>query len=160
MADSLGEFLRLHHMGFVVGSIEAAASPFAHSVNGSWTKQIIHDPIQRVNVSFIYLPGTEVQMELVEPAGEISPVRAFLEKGGGLHHICYQVQDCEQAIIAMRQRGAMIVRRPKPAVAFGGRRIAWVLTSEKLLVELLEESADEGAQSESNQAPQSRSRDS
>lgn len=143
MPDLSGELQRLHHMGFVVASIQASGTPFALSVNGSWTKEIIHDPIQRVNVSFIYLPGTEVQMELVEPAGEISPVRAFLQKGGGLHHICYQVADCEQALDAMRQRGAMIVRRPKPAVAFGGRRIAWVLTSEKLLVELLEESPNE-----------------
>ncbi len=77
-------------------------------------------------------------MELVEPAGEQSPVRAFLENGGGLHHICYEVADCEKALAAMRQRGAMIVRRTKPAVAFGGRGIAWLLTAEKLLVELLE----------------------
>ncbi len=77
-------------------------------------------------------------MELVEPAGEQSPVRASLEKGGGLHHLCYEVENCDQVISAMRQRGAMIVRRPQPAVAFEGRRIAWMLTSEKLLVELLE----------------------
>jgi len=107
-------------------------------MNGSWDGEILHDPIQRVKVSFLSLPGTEVQMELVEPAGEQSPVRVFLEKGGGLHHLCYEVEDCTQAMAAVRQRGGMIVRRPQPAVAFGGRRIAWILTSEKLLVELLE----------------------
>ena len=128
-------------MGFVVGSIAAVATPFAFSVEGLWTKEIIHDPIQRVKVSFLAMPGSEVQMELVEPAGDDSPVRAFLEKGGGLHHICYEVADCEQALAAMRQRGALLVRRPKPAVAFNGRSIAWVLTAEKLLLELLERSS-------------------
>lgn len=125
-------------MGFVVASIEASGSVFTRSVNGSWDNEIIHDPIQRVYVSFITLPGTDVQMELVAPAGDQSPVRAFLEKGGGLHHICYQVSNCDRAIAALRQRGALIVRRPKPAVAFEGRLIAWVLTAEKLLIELLE----------------------
>ena len=60
------------------------------------------------------------------------------KKGGGLHHLCYEVEDCEKALAAMRQRSAMIVRRPQPAVAFAGRRIAWMLTAEKLLIELLE----------------------
>ena len=107
-------------------------------MNGSWDGQIFHDPIQRVKVTFLCMPGTDVQMELVEPAGEQSPVQAFLEKGGGLHHLCYEVKNCDEAMLALRQRGALIVRRPKPAVAFDGRRIAWVLTAEKLLVELLE----------------------
>ena len=87
------------------------------------------------------MPGTDAQMELVEPAGLQSPVRAFLDKGGGLHHFCYEVEDCEAAISSMRSRGSMIVKRPNPAVAFQGRRIAWVLTSEKLLIELLEATA-------------------
>lgn len=138
MPESPEELLRLHHIGFVVSSIEATGQSFAQSVNGLWTKEIIHDPIQRVNVSFLSLPGTEAQMELVEPASQLSPVRAFLEKGGGLHHVCYEVEDCEQTLTAMRQRRAMIVRRPTPAVAFQGRRIAWALTAEKLLIELLE----------------------
>jgi len=126
-------------MGFVVSSIEATGMAFARSMNGSWNGDISLDPIQRVKVSFLSLPGSDVQMELVEPAGEQSPVLAFLQKtGGGLHHICYEVEDCEQALAAMRRRGAMIVRRPQPAVAFEGRKIAWLLTAEKLLVELLE----------------------
>ena len=114
---------------------------FARSVNASWDGKIFHDPVQRVNVTFLSMPGTDAQMELVEPAGTQSPVLAFLDKGGGLHHLCYEVENCEAAICSMRKRGSMIVKRPKPAVAFQGRRIAWVLTSEKLLIELLEASA-------------------
>jgi methylmalonyl-CoA/ethylmalonyl-CoA epimerase len=130
--------LRLHHFGFVVNNIDQTVASFARSVNGSWNGAIFHDPVQKVKVTFLLMPGTDVQMELVEPAEEKSPVRAFLEKGGGLHHLCYEVEDCEQAIMAMRKLGSMIVKRPKPAVAFQGRKIAWVLTSEKLLIELLE----------------------
>ncbi len=116
-------------------------NPFALSLSASWDGKISLDPIQRVKVAFLSMPGTDVQMELVEPAGEQSPVQAFLEKGGGLHHLCYEVEDCDQALSALRQRNAMIVRRPKPAVAFKGRRIAWVVSAEKLLIELLETTA-------------------
>lgn len=138
MHQPTDELLRLHHIGFVVANIAAIGDAFARSVNGSWNGEISHDPIQRVRVAFLSLPGTESQMELVEPAGDRSPVGVFLKKGGGLHHLCYEVENCDQALAALRQRGALIVRRPQPAVAFQGRRIAWLLTAEKLLVELLE----------------------
>jgi methylmalonyl-CoA/ethylmalonyl-CoA epimerase len=141
LAELNGDLLRLHHLGFVVSSIDETVRSFARSVNGSWDEQVFHDPIQKVKVTFLLMPGTDVQMELIEPADGQSPVRAFLEKGGGLHHLCYEVEDCERSIIAMRKRGSMIVKRAKPAVAFQGRRIAWVMTSEKLLIELLEGTA-------------------
>jgi methylmalonyl-CoA/ethylmalonyl-CoA epimerase len=82
-----------------------------------------------------------VQIELVAPADDGSPVQAFLAAGGGLHHLCYEVMDCERALRTVRERKGMIVRRPKPAVAFGGRKIAWAVTAEKLLIELLEAGA-------------------
>jgi methylmalonyl-CoA/ethylmalonyl-CoA epimerase len=91
-----------------------------------------------VKVAFFSTPASEAQLELVEPAGTDAPVRAFLEKGGGLHHLCYEVEDCEAALRAIREQRGMIVKRPNPAVAFGGRRIAWALTAEKLLLEFLE----------------------
>jgi methylmalonyl-CoA/ethylmalonyl-CoA epimerase len=53
--------------------------------------------------------------------------------------VCYEVADLEEQLVEFRSRSALIVKRPKPAVAFGGRRIAWLITSEKLLIELLEE---------------------
>jgi methylmalonyl-CoA/ethylmalonyl-CoA epimerase len=129
---------RLHHVGFVVQSIEAAMPGFLNSMNGTWDEKIIHDPIQAVKVAFLSTPGTDVQIELVEPAGDRNPVSVFLAKGGGLHHVCYQVEDCDATIAAMRERKALLVKRSRPAAAFGGRRIAWMLTAEKLLIEFVE----------------------
>lgn len=132
------ELRRMHHVGFVVESIEAAMPGFLRSMNGTWDEKIFHDPIQSVKVAFLSTPGTDVQIELVEPAGERNPVSAFLAKGGGIHHVCYEVEDCDAALADMKQRKALIVKRPQPAVAFDGRRIAWILTPEKLLVEFVE----------------------
>lgn len=129
---------RLHHIGFVVQNIEQSMPGFLTSVHGTWDQKIFHDPIQSVKVAFLSTPGTDVQIELVEPAGERSPVAAFLAKGGGLHHVCYAVDDCDAALALMRERKALVVRRPQPAIAFDGRRIAWILTAEKLLIEFVE----------------------
>jgi methylmalonyl-CoA/ethylmalonyl-CoA epimerase len=135
--------LRLHHVGFVVANIEQAMPGFLRSLAARWDEQIFHDPLQKVKVAFLTTRVEDPQIELVEPAGEDSPVLRFLQQGGGLHHVCYEVADLEQQLAEFRSRGAVIAKRPKPAVAFGGRRIAWVITAEKLLVELLEETLKE-----------------
>ncbi len=135
--------LRLHHLGFVVTSIESAMPGFVRSLAAEWDGRVFADPLQKVKVAFLSTRADDPQIELVEPAGEDSPVRRFLNQGGGLHHVCYEVADLERALAEFRARGAVIAKRPKPAVAFGGRQIAWVLTPEKLLVELLQ-AADRG----------------
>ena len=130
---------RLHHVGFVVASIEEVAESFAASAGCTWDGVITEDPLQKVRVSFCLPddPG-QPQLELVEPGRfEDSPVRRFLEQGGGLHHLCYEVADLEAELKRMRAARSAVLRKPVPAVAFGGRRIAWVFTREKLLVELL-----------------------
>ena len=136
--------LRLHHVGFVVANIETAMPGFLRSLAAEWDGQVFHDPLQKVRVAFLATRAQDPAIELVEPAGDGSPVLRFLrERGGGLHHVCYEVADLEEKLVEFRSRGALIVKRPKPAVAFGGRRIAWVITSEKLLIELLEEAVRE-----------------
>jgi len=99
-----------------------------------------------VKVTFLSSRPGEPLLELVQPVGEKSPVRKFLtEKGGGLHHLCYETESLETELQQMLSRRAMLVRRPQPAVAFDGRRIAWLLTQENLLVELLEKTSPGGS---------------
>ena len=132
--------LRLHHIGFVVSSIEQAMPGFVCSMLAEWSGQSFDDPLQKAKVAFLSTRGGDPQIELVEPLGDDSPVQRFLQQtGGGLHHLCYEVAELERELADFRSRHAIIAKRPKPAVAFGGRRIAWVITAEKLLVELLEQ---------------------
>jgi methylmalonyl-CoA/ethylmalonyl-CoA epimerase len=134
-----GKPLRLHHIGFVVPSIEAAVQGFICTLGANWNGRIFFDPNQNVRVTFICTRPNDAQIELVEPASQDSPVRKFLsERGQGLHHLCYEAGDLELALTELKSKGALIAKKPKPAIAFGGRRIAWVLTREKLLVEVLE----------------------
>jgi methylmalonyl-CoA/ethylmalonyl-CoA epimerase len=132
---------RFHHTGYVVASIADTAEPMARALSIGWDGVVIHDPLQFVNVTF--LPsnrGNEATVELIEPAGPRSPVRKFAEAGGGLHHVCYEVDDLKAQIAACQEGGATLVRVPLPAKAFYGRKIAWLVTPQKLLVEYLERS--------------------
>lgn len=129
----------LHHLGFVVKSISTVADEFAASISARWDGEIIHDPIQRVRVAFFSpVDSGNPVYELVEPASEDSPVTHFLKKRGGLHHVCYQVNDLDTALEEARSTGWAIASSPAPAVAFGGRRIAWIVSKTRLLMELLE----------------------
>jgi len=131
--------LKLHHAGFVVADIEAGMAGFVRSLAARWDGRIIEDPLQKVKVAFLSTAAGDAQIELVQPNAADSPVGRFLrEKGGGFHHLCYEAANLEEQMAALRTRGAFVVSRPKPAVAFDGRRIAWMLTAEKMLVELLE----------------------
>lgn len=140
VADSATNLtIRLHHVGYVVRSIEEIADRFAQSVAASWDRKIVQDPLQDAKVSFFAGVIQEFPLiELVEPASEDSPVANFLKRGGGLHHLCYEVESLERQLEFSRAIGGKIVRPPLPAVAFSGRRIAWVYTKDRLLLEFLD----------------------
>jgi methylmalonyl-CoA/ethylmalonyl-CoA epimerase len=129
----------LHHAGYVVPSIAGRLEEWRVSLSAISISEAFEDKIQRARVAFLDLPPAgALKIELVEPLGPDSPVASFLEKGGGLHHLCFEVDDLDAQIRFMKANKAVLIRRPQPALAFSGRLIAWMLTREKLLVEYLE----------------------
>lgn len=129
----------LNHIGFAVASIRKAGLDFAGALSFKWDGEVIFDPLQLANVTFLHSSVLgQPTIELVEPAEEKSPLYRFVQQGGGLHHLCYEVDSLEQQMELSRSHGALILKPPVPAVAFGGRHIAWVYTRQKLLLEYLE----------------------
>lgn len=90
---------KLNHVAIVVPDL-AAASALYRDVLGANVSPPHPLPAHGVTVVFVDLPNTRI--ELLEPLGAASPVRAFLERNpaGGMHHLCYEVDD----IIAARDR--------------------------------------------------------
>jgi len=90
---------RLNHVAIVVPDL-AAASELYRRVLGTRVSEPRPLPAHGVTVVFVELPNTRI--ELLEPLGDASPVRGFLERSpaGGMHHVCYEVDD----IIAARDR--------------------------------------------------------
>ena len=128
-----------HHVGFVVASIAQTIEGFRKSLEAHWDGIVIDDPAQKVRVTFLESANAvDPLFELIEPAAANSPVAAAAKKGGGLHHVCYVVDSMDEQLASCLEQRAIIVRRPAAAVAFGGRKIAWVYTRNKLLIEYLE----------------------
>lgn len=131
--------IKLHHIGFVVPSIQESGKSFCLALGATWDENVVFDPIQKVRVTFLQGNSpTDPLIELVEPGGPESPVSRFLERRGGLHHLCYEMADLEAHLTFCQSVGTIIIHPPVPAVAFSGRRIAWALTKKNLLVEFLE----------------------
>ena len=132
---------RLHHVGYVTASIADSVEEYTRSTGLAWDGRVIRDPLQMVSVTFLGSgENGSALIELVEPAGGRSPVNRFLAAGGGLHHICLEVADLSAHIESSRSAGCTLVRVPMSAVAFGGRKIAWITTPIGQLIELLERS--------------------
>jgi len=127
---------RLHHVGIVVRRLEEGRTVYRR-LGFDVDTPVFEDPIQRVLVQFI-LPAADVLVELIEPAGADSPVSRFLEKSGpGLHHLCYEVDDIDRACELLRDEGGIVTCEPVPAVAFSGRRVAFVYW-QRSIVEFVE----------------------
>ncbi|BAZ25058.1 hypothetical protein NIES4073_59620 [Kalymmatonema gypsitolerans NIES-4073] len=117
--------LALHHIGVAVPSISAGLNLYS-AMGFEAATPIYHDPIQKVRVQFIN-SGSDVLIELVEPAETDSPVSNFLKKrGSGFHHLCYLVDDINSSCEYVREQGGIITCTPVPAVAFQGKHIAFV----------------------------------
>ena len=98
------------------------------------------DPIQRVSVNFLTTQDHDaVEIELIAPLTEDSPIRATLAKGGGAaYHLCFETADLDAALAHALRQKCLLVSPPAPAVAFNGRRIAWIYTKSRQLFELVE----------------------
>jgi methylmalonyl-CoA/ethylmalonyl-CoA epimerase len=104
---------RLNHMAIVVPDV-AAASTLYRQVLGAKVSEPCALPAHGVTVVFVELPNTRI--ELLEPLGSSSPVKGFLERnpGGGIHHLCYEVDDIIAARDQLRAAGARVLGDGEP----------------------------------------------
>ncbi len=137
------QVLRIHHMGVAVRDIESASRFYQSFMGLHRIGGVTEDPLQGVCVLFMS-PDKNADLsscmllELVGPIGEDSPINRTLDRGVAGYHACYEVVDLDGAVEELAGAGAVLVRAPLPAVAFGGRRIAWLFLPNHHLVELLE----------------------
>jgi len=129
--------MTFHHVGVAVKSISDTLPYYTGIFGFRQVSEIAAVPPQKVNVCFVEAPPG-VLIELVEGAGANSPVEKVLEKAGsGPYHICYKVEDLDEAIAALRQEGCILFKRFE-LPAHGLRRFAFLLAPDRQLFELCE----------------------
>jgi methylmalonyl-CoA/ethylmalonyl-CoA epimerase len=134
--------LTLHHVGYAVKEIAPAAEMYVRCFGYELFTEVIHDPLQTALVQFLRLPGDAAYLELVAPDGPESKLARAVQRRGGLHHLCYASGPLEAMVEHLGNSGMLLFSDPKPAVAFGGRRICWLMGEDALLVELVERRDD------------------
>lgn len=106
---------RLNHVAIAVKDIDAAANTYKNSL-GAVISEKVEQPDHGVTTIFIELPNTKI--ELLEPLGENSPIDKFLERNpnGGVHHICYEVEDIIVARDTLQAQGARVLGDGEPKI--------------------------------------------
>jgi methylmalonyl-CoA/ethylmalonyl-CoA epimerase len=133
--------LRIHHVGVLVKDLEEAADNYVRNFGYEIRSDVIHDPTQTAFVRFFAMRGDSCYLELISPDSPQSMLTNALRKGGGINHVCYKTSDICISVDALRASGCWVLHEPQAAVAFPGRRIAWLMGTDGLLVELVEEGA-------------------
>ena len=116
---------RLNHVAIAVRDI-AKASQVYKSTLGAQVSETVPQYAHGVSTVFITLPNTKI--ELLEPLGENSPILKFLEKNpdGGIHHICYEVDDIVAARNELKAKGARVIGDGEPKIGAHGKPVLFL----------------------------------
>jgi methylmalonyl-CoA/ethylmalonyl-CoA epimerase len=116
---------RLNHVAIAVPDLEAAAAQYRDTLGAS-VGAPQDEPAHGVTVVFIELPNTKI--ELLHPLGAGSPIAGFLEKNpaGGIHHLCYEVDDILAARDRLTASGARVLGSGEPKIGAHGKPVLFL----------------------------------
>ncbi len=116
---------RLNHVAIAVPDLEAASATYRDTLGAKVSAP--EDVFEHgVRVVFVELPNTKI--ELLHPLGENSPIAAFLSKNasGGIHHVCYEVDDILGARDRMKAQGARVLGDGEPKIGAHGKPVLFL----------------------------------
>jgi len=116
---------RLNHVAIAVRDLKAATALYRDSLGAEMTEPVAL-PEHGVTVVFVTLPNTKI--EFLEPLGDKSPIAKFLENNadGGIHHICYEVDDILEARDRLKQQGARVLGDGNPKIGAHGKPVLFL----------------------------------
>ena len=116
---------RLNHVAIAVPDLDAAVATYRNGL-GATVSAPQAEPDHGVTVVFIELPNTKI--ELLEPLGDSSPIQTFLDKNpaGGMHHICFEVEDIIAARDQLKAEGARVLGSGEPKTGAHGKPVLFL----------------------------------
>ena len=116
---------RLNHVAIAVPDLDAAAAQYRDAL-GAAVGPATDQPEHGVTVVFVDLPNTKI--EFLHPLGEDSPIAGFLAKnpGGGMHHVCYEVEDIRAARDRLVESGARVLGDGEPKIGAHGKPVLFL----------------------------------
>lgn len=129
--------MHLDHVCIAVRSIDKAAARLCELFGYEVRTDKVTNTRQKVNVLFLRRTDS-LDLKLIEPFGEDSPLWAFLRKGEGLHHLCFRVEDTAGGVREFESKGVRVLSPPAPGEAFDDALIAFCYAGFGLNVELID----------------------
>ncbi len=116
---------RLNHVAIAVKDLETAGRQYRDML-GAKVSEPLALPEHGVTTVFVELPNTKI--ELLQPLGEASPIAGFLNKypDGGMHHVCYEVDDIIAARDRLKKHGARILGDGEPKIGAHGKPVLFL----------------------------------
>jgi len=116
---------RLNHVAIATKDVKAAAKIYRDTL-GAKVSAPVPLPEHGVTTVFVELPNTKI--ELLEPLGANSPIAKFLERNpnGGMHHICYEVDDITAAAAQLKKQGAIVLGDGNPKIGAHGKPVLFL----------------------------------
>ena len=125
------------HIGIAVRSIDEAVEHWQRVFGYEPMTEPVTNTRQKVRVVFLR-KAQSIDIKLIEPCDESSPLNAFVRRGGGLHHLCMRCGDLDSELVRLNALGLRTLVPPEPGEAFANERIAFVYAGQGLNVELIE----------------------
>jgi methylmalonyl-CoA/ethylmalonyl-CoA epimerase len=116
---------RLNHVAIAVTNLDRSTALYRDTL-GARVSPPLPQPDHGVTVVFVELPNTKI--ELLEPLGDNSPIAKFLEKNrdGGMHHVCYEVDDIRAARDRLKEKGARVLGDGEPKIGAHGKPVLFL----------------------------------
>ena len=116
---------RLNHVAIAVNDLDRSSALYRDTL-GARVSPPLPQPEHGVTVVFVELPNTKI--ELLEPLGDNSPIAKFLEKNsdGGMHHVCYEVEDIRAARDRLKDKGARVLGDGEPKIGAHGKPVLFL----------------------------------
>jgi methylmalonyl-CoA/ethylmalonyl-CoA epimerase len=116
---------RLNHVAIAVPDLQAASALYSGTL-GATVSAPLEQPDHGVRVVFVELANTKI--ELLHPLGASSPIANFLERNpaGGIHHLCFEVEDILAARDKLKAEGARVLGDGQPQIGAHGRPVLFL----------------------------------
>ncbi len=129
----------IDHIGIVVKSLQEGIAQWENIFGYEQMTGEVTNTLQKVKVVFMKKEGS-LQVKLLEPADESSPIYMFAKRGGGIHHICFKTDNISDTIDEFKKnkKEVRVLVQPQPGEAFDNENIAFVLAKNNLNIELID----------------------
>lgn len=129
--------MNIDHIGIATKSLEKGIQLWTSTFGYRQKTSPVVNTRQKVRVVFLEKEGS-IDIKLIEPVGEDSPIYRFAMRGGGLHHLCFMTDDLKSKVCELKDEGFRVLAGPEPGEAFGSEDIAFIYATQGLNIELID----------------------